>query len=66
MSKCGKVKSQIESKIREVVGGERKYSFYLYMGGQLVGADATVGEVYELRKEEDGILYLTYQEQEAF
>lgn len=66
MSKCGKIKSQIESKIREVVGGEGKYSFYLYMGGQLVVADATVGEVYELRKEEDGILYLTYQEQEAF
>jgi hypothetical protein len=48
------------------MGGEGKYSFYLYMGGQLVVADATLEETYERRKEEDGILYLTYQEQEAF
>jgi hypothetical protein len=35
-------------------------------GRHLLPAGKTVGEVYEEYKEEDGFLYVIYQEQESF
>ncbi|KAM3136356.1 hypothetical protein pb186bvf_011491 [Paramecium bursaria] len=58
---------QLKNKVMETLSlNDPKSTLFFYVGTSLINDTQSIKEVYELKKDEDGFMYITYTDAETF